>query len=515
MKNTLTTLRTLACASALLGLFSTGVRGVEPQRSQLAQALSFGFYGSDNVIWRNLVNPEQRDALYEPLHAGEQLKYNDFSATLFVSRAPQLLYAVKDMVDMDVIESVGGEALKAMMITNGIGVGDAPNVDDYDDYAEFEADENAYLSNQAGVISNYVQQLRTLVGGITFQEHRVGAVFQKEWLFNKNLYVAVKTWAGVSERNYWLESDDRQLLASMISQLSPASAQTSSFNLSDFVSMTWGIGDTHVLCGLIAPLEHHVTLRAGLKGIIPMATEAERETVHQVAPLEAHKFITFLRKRLNEILIAPILGNGGHFGVGFWSDATWKTRLYNDKHELAVHLYGQVDFLLPSFEERLLLQYLTQDVKADSAGEDYDAFVSDDAALRTCISQYILPDPISVSIAPGALGRLGLKGQYTFGRVVTTVGYDWYCRGQEVMSYFMQGNEAQVYKPLQNTYPSMAQQHKLFGSISYNELFTDVKSAWHTFPTLGLSVGLHTAYGLSASGMGKDFNVGIALGIKC
>jgi len=510
MKNFMQRLvRVLSCAVLLCASSVPLAATTLQERKELAHAAVLGIGQNERVIWKNLQNPQQRDVLWEPLVAGKELEYKNFSVKLFLTRAAKLWYTADDMFDMAVVKDIINDGYRMKLNLSEGG----PDVDDYDTEEEFEAAMADFDSTITTRASDFATRLRTLLGYITFQEHKVGALLEKEWRY-EDYYFALRTWAGVAERNYWLDEQYRTVIAQMVESLElSSSGQETSFNISDFVQLNWGIGDMHLLAGVVRQLPKNIELRAGAKVILPTARDPKRETTHQVIPLLANEFLTYLRARLNEVLIAPKLGNGGYFGGGLWADATWTHPVWNGKHELQVQAFGSVDYLLPAIQERLLLHTLDTSVVVGLAlANDY---VTNDAGLRSFIAQHIIPDVTEVVIAPGAIVNLGIKGQYRIDKTRLVCGYDWYFRGRERLTSFVDRSDASLFSPSLEAEGVSSSQHKLFASVGHNVFYKDIETPWGMLPQLGLSFGLQAAGSVGATGMGNDFNIGLTFGVRC
>jgi len=477
-------------------------------RTTLAQGVVMGI-GTRN-IWKNLQNPRQRDMLYEPLSSSDSLVYQDNSTSLVFTRAGKLCYGIGDMLKLDIIGDVVGTFISSKLF-NELEPAPLEDEEDLDEYqaalAAWEAEADAVAVSAQTCTSTIMESIKQ----ITFQEHRLGAVLNKEWLYDRCVFSA-RTWIGVAERNYWLDDVYRQGFAAAAKRLFPSNDGT--FNLSDFVTTSWGMGDLHLKGGLVTPLARGFELRTGIKVILPTATENRRPTYRQTIPLTADSFQGYGRTRLNEVFIAPKLGNGGHFGGGVWSDFTWKQRFFHDEQELTVKTYGGVDYLIPGTEERLLMQYPTGMVANTTL---MASFIDgdDDAQYRAFIGQYILPEPASVIVAPGAVIQLGGVVQYNFGHALLFAGYDWYSKSREKITGFVFSNDARLFSPVEELDPLVSNQQKIFGGISYNTVHHDITLFSVRFPQVGVSYGIQGAATTVASGLGDDFSVGLGFGIKC
>ncbi len=461
------------------------------QRKELALAVNFGFGSGKNLLWRHTHIPMQRDVLHEPLLSGAAVANKDQSFSLFFTRASQLCYGLDDLVNLDVVQKIAEGALEMKFA-----------LEDNDEESAYDE----AIDTRATTIANTIE---ACAKQITFQEHRIGAALNKKWRYGQ-LYLAARTWVGLAERNYWLDQQYRDRITTAMKQIFPSNDGT--FTMSDYVTMNWGIGDTHLKAGWVMPVPHNGKYRAGIKGIIPTANEGKRGTAHQIIPLRLDQFGTYARTRLNEVLISPRLGNGGHFGVGLWHDFSWSKKFYDDRHQLKLRGYASADYLFESAEERLLMRYVDKEVVAARG----DFKTGEDAKFRAFIGQFILPEPVDVVIAPGAILNAGLTARYSVDKTRFLVGYDWYCKDIETVVRCIDRSDDLVYIPNQELVPATKGiQHKVFGAVSYATQYSNVEVLGFKMNKLGISFAVHGAASLAAAGMGKDFAVGLSLGCKC
>jgi hypothetical protein len=213
---------------------------------------------------------------------------------------------------------------------------------------------------------------------------------------------------------------------------------------------------------------------------------------------------------LNEVLISPQLGNNGHYGVGVWSDVTWSQKYVDGKHELKLQALGSVDYLFESAEERLLMRSnyptLQPDATEYASGSDGD--------FRSFIGRFVLPEPVELVIAPGAIVRLGATAQYLFEHAQFFLGYDWYYKSKEQIGGFVNPEDASIYIAAQQRFPVASTQHTVHGGISHNALHKDVSFLWYTIPQVGVSASLRGTVSLGSVGMGNEFGFGVTLGLK-
>jgi hypothetical protein len=481
----------------------------QDEKDKLAQGLVFGV--GDRVLWKTVHQKDQRDVLNQPLTETDSLTYDNQTLSLFLTRAAELRYSVGDFVDLDELEDIAEQGLRVKFRQD---VGAEPDPADYEgeeenlDYIDDLATWNAAIAAGNTKATSVAARLKSFVERITFQEHKVGVVLEKEWRFGQ-YYVSARTWLGLAERNYWLDSDTRKGITGAMQDLFPSNDGT--FNLSDYVTTNWGFGDVHLKGGVVSEFKNNLMLRTGAKLTLPTAPIRARRTAHQLIPLRLDQLQGYGRTRLNEVLIAPQLGNGGHYGVGAWTDAVWAQKFVGDKHELKLKAYASLDYLLEAAEERLLMQYVDKSLDIDAA-EFAGGTV--DQQFRAYIGQHVLPEPVELIIAPGVIGRVGATAQYTFEKARFFIGYDWYYKSKEQVVKFVNPEDAPLFSPIQEQKPVSSGQHTIHGGIAHNTMHTNVPFLWYTVPQIGVSVSMHGAVALSSVGMGNEFGLGVSLGLK-
>lgn len=496
----------LAAACSLMG----GAVRAEDSRDMLAKGMTLGL--NKTLVWDNLRNPEQRDALYEPATGLHSLSRNDLGLSLFFTRTGEMYYSVEEFFNLNDIRNLAKSFLEARFVaTTDVLTPEDAGYDEEDDPVEYAAQEALYYAATEGRAITVAQSLRDGIGAITFQEHRVGAALSKEWSWGR-WNASVRSWVGVAERNYWLSTDLRDGLAANMKLVAPSNDGT--FNLSDFMSTCWGLGDTLVSLGYQLPTKNFYTVRAGLRAIVPTATKMRRKTAHAIAPLTGFEFLQFARARLNETLIEPKLGMG-RWGVGLWSDATL-THEISASQQLSLSLYGSLDYLFTRGEERMLMQ------RADSArwGDDMVALAADfsagsDADFRAYIHQYALPEPVPVVIAPGFIGVAGLAVHYCLYNTTFIAGYDWYTKSRERFVRFVSPVDFDTYATSYDADLGLQTQQKFYAGMSHTMRHRDVTLGGFHFNRFDITLGLKGSATLVAQRLGNDFGIGITCALQC
>lgn len=517
-------IRNLYAAVVLCGVLTASLFGASDERKKIAQAVPFAL--RKRVIWKNLYNPRQRDQLYEPLNPLQTLPYKDSGFTLFFSRTPNLGHELKDMLDMDLVEKMA-EELREAQVTFMEGGPKHPDqqLDDGDiEEADYDTAYDAYELAVENEAKSTAASIRRIADAMTFQEHRLGLGLAKEWR-EGHWYAAVRTWVGLAERNFWLDQEQRDDMANLMKKLFPE--MDGKFDQSQFISMRWGIGDTHLQLGYIIPLVPRLELKAGLRGVIPTGRKVGL-TAKSRMPLEADDLKDFFRDRIKEILIEPRFGNGGHSGLGVWADLTWNRLRPQDRYAMSAQLYGGIDYLFPAGHERFLLR--REQLIVDGEGNELtgaslaDHFETDDDDLRSYINQYAIPKPQTVVIAPGMIAQGGAVLQYRFERAGLFLGYDAYYRSEEEFVQFRDESNRDTFvmqqdvpgknPPNTSNLRQSKEQYKIFGGISCNTTSRNVRLLDTNFKHIDWSFSVQGAFSVSSKNIGDDFVLGLSLGLR-
>ena len=463
-------------------------------------------------LWKNTFNPRQRDQLYEPIMTDTAVTYKDYNLSLFFMRSADLDRKMSDMIDF----SVGRVAMNKMLATK------------FDTDDRFEGWDEDDVDTEAKRVADGLTDMFTQM---TFQEHRIGLGFEKEWNY-KPWYFSVRTWGGLAERNYWIDEKGRETLTSLIADAFPE--LTGDFDLNNVMSLNWGLGDVHCKAGYAIDLHRNVSLLTGVRAVFPSSFNPDQPTKGELLPIKLDDFRDFLINRMKEILIEPLLGSAGHYAAGVWSRMTFATDLVVKETPVRFSVVGDVnaDYYIPSTEHR----YLTRTLKGETIPEGKIVEASDltsgitDEQVRQYIGQFIIPEPVPLIVAPGTIANGSVTAKIELGDWSFYAGYDGYHKQAEVVDRFVDANDEALYvKPsllghsvkvgskTVNVQESLRQnktQHKLFGGFSYDIRLRNANLIFHKLDKLYLSFKVNGAASFSSQGMGDDFLVSVGFGCK-
>lgn len=471
------------------------------EREKLAQGVALGV--NKQHFWKNWYNPRQRDMLYEPLNPDKCLVFHDQSISLAFTRASELQYGLSDLLDMD----IGQTMIENGLLVKFIDDAEAAGLDPDDDEEEYDEATDVKAARNAKSIRGFADQM-------TFQEHKVGVLLNKEWEYG-NWFASARTWLGLAERNYWLDAEFREGIATLMTDLFPDSPAV--MKISDFVSTNFGFGDTHLQAGYKFAYNDALTLRAGGRAVLPTARNNDHPSKNKLLPLGLDEFKDQARTRFNEIVIEPQLGNGGHYGAGLWADLTL-AHTYKNGHQLIWRTYGLVDYLFPGGEERFLM-HTEAPIPADgeltgTALSNHFQDTTKDADFRSYLHQYVIPKPVTVRVKPGTVSQVGSTMHYRFTRAAAFFGYDWYYKQEEDFSRFQKVSDAGKYVERQEAERLDKKQHKLLGGMSFNDSGRNVNLFYHTFKRLDYSISFHGVCSVGSRGLGEDIGFGLTAGLN-
>ncbi|MGD1997836.1 MAG: hypothetical protein PVJ92_02880, partial [Candidatus Dependentiae bacterium] len=368
------------------------------------------------------------------------------------------------------------------------------SVDDPDTGAKYTLDRATQISNE------FVDQVRKM----TFQEHRLGVFLEKEWQ-GEHWYAAMQTWAGMAERNFWLDENERQTTADLAKLIMPDSDGT--FNQKDYMSMRWGMGDTRLRLGYGGNcFTPHVNLRVGLQATLPTARGIYRPTSGKLMPTGFSDFTkSFLMDRLREVLIEAQLGSG-HYAVGAFS----RLLIQVPRTNLTLKLHGQADYALESGEHRYLT--LVRQKNAAGTADLNITAASSDKDVRRYINQFFIPKQVAVTVAPGVTVQAGATAQWRRNNWSVYGGYDFFYKSKEQLSRFNTAGEENEYLAPYESMSPRKEQHRLLGGVTYDTSLRKANLLVHVFDDLDLTFRLHGSGAVHSEGMADDFSISLSFG---
>lgn len=423
-------------------------------------------------IWVHTGNPHQRNPLFmSSLFGikGPRGSDNDYRTSLFFSRASSLAYGLDDMLPLR--DKLGDVLYAAYFAKNP-------------------------LSPSAA--RTWSTSMTDTLEKISFQEHNLGVTLAKNWS-TERWYLSLATWVGVAERNFWLDSTDRQKVADLATQLT---GPTEPFSLEEFYSLAFGISDVRLEGGAtFRPLER-ITVSCGGVVTLPIARKPHYEAYGKVLPFDSYDAVLrFALDRMQDMLIMPALGTDGHWMVGATSKLVMQV---SD----AVSLRGSAEchVVIPALEKRHFLQRYTGPmfIFAETEAEQVEA-------IRIKARTLAFPEPLEAHISPGNITKLVVACDAVRGAWSGSVGYDYYrIAAEQPETFFDRANE-DLYDKHQGVYESARSQHTLFGGFSYTKVHPRFFALYCTLKNVTAHWGVSYEQSIGASGFGPQFSFALSL----
>lgn len=430
------------------------------------------------TIWSQTHNPRQRDQLYAPEYARAS-GFKVYDCSLFFMRAADLDNELADMLDLDLLI----DPLKARM------------------QLEVDPAKRMSAADAEATATAMIDQLKKM----TFQEHRLGLGFEYSPLLPEPWFFSVRTWAGLSERNFWLDKEERATTAGLVQRAFPDT--DGEFNENDYIAMRWGLGDTRVRFGCRGTF-FESPLLVGIQATLPTARSVSRPTKNKVMPLDVNVFFKqFLLDRAREVLIEPQLGSS-HYAIGCFS--RFEYQIPRTNFSLALH--GQVDYQLPTGEERYLTLVQQKkdngtDLTITAGAPGTEVGISSDDDIRRYIYQYFLPQAVSVVIAPGFTAQAGGVAAWRKGAWRLFGGYDYFYKTAEELAYFRSGYDESAYLAPHEAMAPCKQQHCLLGGMTYDAFWPKANLILYQIDNLDVTFKLQVSGAVHAQGMASDITV--------
>lgn len=468
-----------------LSLTSTPLtaRTKEETIEMLAGILSLGKEYTESGTWEHGHAPRQRDPLFMPSLRGltsAEATQNGFNISLFLSRAPSLAYTINDMIPFKRFFRVAKLVCK-----------------------RFAADPS--VKNDAAA-TRVVRSLFDSFEKLKLQEHNLGLMVEKRW-DTERFYFSAATWFGFAERNYWLDTDERQ---NIDDQLSKIVGQLPPPNLDNLYTIKFGIGDLLTEYGAKIIDRENVRLSFAGRLTLPLSRKKNRETKQRELPVyDLTEMQTFMIERMREIFIMPSFGNEGHWmlGAGIHGELPLGDNMCVLKGSFTY------DYRVPATTERFFLAPrsdvdfdLTDDLTTNDLSPNNEV-----QEVRNTARQYLVPDPVGAIIAPGDIYNIRLSISRERGAWNGTLGYDFYYEQAEEFGRFALATDETKYLKDLGIYPDTQAQHKIFAGIGYTTKHKKLWAYYHTIRNVTATWGLSFEKSLAQSGIGDDFTIALRL----
>lgn len=347
-------------------------------------------------------------------------------------------------------------------------------------------------------LSRDIVTMLPLLRNITIQAYKTGLWWQGGMALGPFM-LQLQTSLQVAIRNFWLGSQDREDVAQIMAQ----HFQGSDFDYSELYQIRAGLGDTRFKVGLNTVNMTNFKLDVGGELILPTSLFAgdprlktDTDLVVEPDPIPREEFVsnmTTVLQGIRDYLLAPQLGNAGHFGTGIYLES--KVDLF---HELA-QLWMRVsyDYLFTAEEDRLFLfktTRTTQDLENLSGDEDRRPETA--LVVNEYLQQYLFPSSFRCDVLPGGVFNAIISVSTTMNRWRFGMGYDFYAKKPErirrLKNTSVSMNDLDISKGIAD---KSMHQHKIFSESLYTI------SSKKTY----MAVGWGSDFTLASRNIGSDW----------
>lgn len=418
-------------------------------------------------LWTTTKPEKGRDILYLMPSKITSIEYGGGSCNLFFNMTPKMHLTGGNLLNIDQVDPVKlAEQLNIVAAANPA-------------FAAFARD-----PKQAGSLLPFIKK-------ITIQERKIGPYFQAG-LAHKAFMLQFHTSLQLAERNFWLNKHDLEEVRALNQIIFGDNQQ---YDESNLYRIRVGLGDTRVKLGLNALNAKKIQTDVGLECIIPTSRSTkkllpEADVDHQLRD-DATLFSTAVNSLLNvrDYLLTPEIGNGGHFGLGFYLEG--KVNLFHNLAELITRV--SFDKFFEADEQRLMLQ------KRTTTFNDLAGAVNDLEAQERVIAfakQHLLPLPYRVSIEPGGIFNGIMIVHIPYKKWSFRYGYDFYFQQAERFK--------QIYASPQ-VLPLLNSELAHVGTIIQHKISSETTYRIKNFNNINLDIGFGGDTTISAHNIGKDW----------
>jgi hypothetical protein len=352
------------------------------------------------------------------------------------------------------------------------------------------------------------------------QERRAGFMFQSLINFN-DLSLEIDLPLFYEERNYFFTQREKEELEEVFGGKTEKEQEKQLRKHA--VSDKFGFGDARIKLGLSLLKNDKICIKAGLQSTLPIAFAFKKgiigsnfskvtklppppfdfkrvfeleDTNRELLGQELKDFGITALDWLSAMVLDSPMGNGGHFGLGFFVEPQIKL------HEaVTLKALGSLEYLFTNKENRFFLEikdkkeFATSTLeKALEEGEE----ASKEAVLflNEQVIQTLFPPVFKTDVTPGFMAQITIGPQFKLNEWYFFFGYDFWFQDKEKIRYvFCNPNNLNIKKALKRS----ASSNKLFATLSYNKIETNRDWVF--------SINFEEA--LASKGVGKDFSVSV------
>ncbi|MCF7799743.1 hypothetical protein K9L05_02960 [Candidatus Babeliales bacterium] len=417
-------------------------------------------------LWSNTKPPKGRDALYLIPVKLTAIEYGGILLNLFFNNTNKMDFSID-------------EALKLT-----------------DNQAAIDALEKVISDlMQENMTSGEVSSVIPLFKKISIQERKAGALLQAGFITGPFTF-QLNTSFQVAERNFWLSFKDQEQLANMFQ------GDGTTFNIDEAYILKYGMGDTRLKAGLNTLNMSSFKLDLGLEGILPTSL------ISNVPHLKGYNinlenfentFPDVLRS-VRDNLLYPRLGNGGHFGLGCYTEG--KLDLFHSL--IQVWLRASFDNLFAAKEDRLIAskQTLTTPIAITD--------LLDEKTMTKFLKEFVFPPAYKVTVKPGGIFSFILAPTVNISKHWNIgFGYDYYSQQQEyfesVTDTTAKDDDPDIQASslrIEDAEQPFSSQHKIFLEANYIKKYKKTD----------FNFGFGGDYTIASHNMGQDWTLFLRFG---
>lgn len=419
-------------------------------------------------------------------------------------------------------------------------------------HAFYNQTSRAYFTCNSDNISSYmavcdpelladIQKIAPLLGNLdpvaliplfknfTVQDRRVGGMIHAARYFNK---ATLRFWLPLYylERNFYATDAEREAIETVLGAIT--ADEQANFQKQHLISDKFGFGDTRIEAGFVVRDHASTRIELGLYATIPTAVALYSgylgSTFHECQARPLFDFETLINSVVEsesaadkaavknnvlnfslgalDMLAANLLdeklGNGGHFGLGLYTQGqTGLHQFISRPWTENINLWSKIklEYLFPAHENRFFINQVDPSCFSSRNFNDTDETVAADNLnfLNQQVVDRLYPYVLKTLVFPGIVFQWTGKACYEIKSWGSSLGLDLWCQGPENF-----GNIQCCEIPCQNLNNETAKlpvaaEGKILGEIFFKA----------NRPTHQWIISFNGDYTFVSSGIGKDFSI--------
>lgn len=390
---------------------------------------------NDQPLWCKTFSPRGRDTLYLIPHKFTILKSGGIAFNLFYNMTNKMEVSAGSLFDFD---SSFEKSILSMLLKGVIG--------------KIGSDPNAITNDELVSLLPLFQKMR-------IQERKFGALFQGGFTRGR-FTLEVNTALQLVARNFFLSDKDQQAIRAITSKVFDSEADEREFYI-----IKYGMGDTRLKLGINALNMNCFKTDVGFEITFPTSTLASQNKFDNLSV--AHLDLEQLQEQgidvvraMRDILLNPMLGNGGHFGFGTYLES--KIDVFKDLFQLWIR--ASYDHLFDNKETRLIMFKPTEKL---SEIQTPPTLAETNALISKVLREYYFPSHFKTVINPGGIFNVIFSGIITRPYWNLTLGYDFYAQERQSIKCIVGTPITMQELRISDAEAPSNQQHKFFAEYSY------------------------------------------------